>query len=217
MYPSHKENILKHKSHKENKLKHKSRTVIIIIIPAQSAQKHTARFEAIATELCAESAGNVRAMDLEAADLEYTPYQTHEDATEHFGPEIRIEKITMARRRTGGHHKRVPDIGLSIRAFIETGAATEHAVVTEYSGDYINHGQTKTVCKLHYHGGTFDGCILKVRKSDTDLEPFVFTRLSDYGITTNILHQAQGVEYSARPGHQISSRYHCWITEQAIP
>ena len=42
-----------------------SRTVISII-PAQSAQKHTARFEAIATELRAESAGNVRAMDLEA-------------------------------------------------------------------------------------------------------------------------------------------------------
>ncbi len=70
---SHKEK-LKHKSHKENKLKHKSRTVIIIIIPAQSAQKHTARFEAIATELRAESAGNVRAMDLEAADeLQTTP------------------------------------------------------------------------------------------------------------------------------------------------
>ena len=57
----------------ESKLKHKSRTVIIII-PAQSAQKHTARFEAIATELRAESAGNVRAMDLEATDeLQTTP------------------------------------------------------------------------------------------------------------------------------------------------
>ena len=55
----------------------KSRTVIIII-PAQSAQKHTARFEAIATELRAESAGNVRAMDLEAA-----VHQTHGDAPEH--------------------------------------------------------------------------------------------------------------------------------------
>ena len=47
-------------------------------IPAQSAQKHTARFEAIATELRAESAGNVRAMDLEAA-----VHQTHGDAPEH--------------------------------------------------------------------------------------------------------------------------------------
>ena len=73
-------------------------------MPAQSAQKHTARLEAIATELRAESAGNVRAMDLEAADeLQTTPvrefararmqeiydaisstvHQTHGDAPEH--------------------------------------------------------------------------------------------------------------------------------------
>ena len=58
-------------------MKHKSRTVIIII-PAQSAQKHTARFEAIATELRAAGAGIVRAMDLEAA-----VYQSHGDAPEH--------------------------------------------------------------------------------------------------------------------------------------
>ena len=42
---SHKEEM-KHKSHKDNKLKHKSGTVIIMIA-AQSAQTHSARFEAI--------------------------------------------------------------------------------------------------------------------------------------------------------------------------
>ena len=128
-------------------------------------------------------------------DLEAEVHQTHGDAPEDWDPDIRIEKVTSVLptnvNRPGAHHDRSPDIGLSIRAFISTGAATEHAVVTEYSGEYINHGQSKTVFKLHCHGGTFDGCILKVRKRDTDLEPFVFTRLRDYGITTNILHQAR--------------------------
>ena len=68
---------MEHETHKENKLKRKSRTGIIIL-PAQSAQKHTTRFEAIATELRAVGAGNVRAMDVEAA-----VHQTHGDAPEH--------------------------------------------------------------------------------------------------------------------------------------
>ena len=92
-------------------------------------------------------------------------------ATEHWDPDIRIEKVTSVLptnvNRTGAHHDRLPDIGLSIRAFISTGAATEHAVVTEYSGEYIGHGQSKTVFKLHSHGGTFDGCILKITKKRT--------------------------------------------------
>ena len=147
-------------------------------------------------------------------DLEAAVHQTHGDAPEHWDPDIRIEKVTSVLptnvNRTGAHHDRLPDIGLSIRAFISTGAATEHAVVTKYSGEYIGHGQSKTVFKLHCHGGTFDGCILTIiKRKERDLEPSVFTRVRDYGITTNILYQARGVECSARPGHRISSRYHC--------
>ena len=144
---------------------------------------------------------------------------THGEAPEHWDPDIRIEKVTSVLptnvNRTGAHHGRVPDIGLSIRAFIATGTATEHAVVTEYSGEYIGHGQSKTVFKLHClrESGTFDGCILKVRKTERDLEPSVFTRLRDSGITTNILYQARGLEWSIDD----FPRYHCWITEQAIP
>ena len=135
-------------------------------------------------------------------DLEAAVHQTHGDAPEHWDPDIRIEKVTSVLptnvNRTGAHHDRVPDIGLSIRAFIATGTATEHAVVTEYAGEYIGHGQSKTVFKLHClrESGTFDGCILKVRKTKRDLEPSVFTRLRDYGITTNILYQARGLECS---------------------
>ena len=91
---------------------------------------------------------------------------------EIWDPDIRIEKITSVLptnvnptkvNRTGAHHDCLPDIiGLSIRALISTVAATEHAVVTEYSGEYIGHGQSKTVFKLNCHGGTFHGCILKV-------------------------------------------------------
>ena len=67
------------------------------------------------------------------------------------------------------------------------------------------------MCKIY-------GCILKIRKTDGgDLEPSVFTRIGDCGITTNILYQARGEECSARPKHKISSPYHCWIAEQAIP
>ena len=80
------------------------------IIPAQSAQKHT-----------------MRAMDLEAA-----VHQTHGDVLEHWDPDIRIEKVTRVLptnvNRAGAHHDRLPDIGLSIRTFMSTGAATEHAL-----------------------------------------------------------------------------------------
>ena len=50
-----------------------------------------------------------------------------------------------------------------------TSDATEHRVVTEYSGGYTGHGQSKTILKLHCHGETFHGCILKVRKNKTRL------------------------------------------------
>ena len=74
-------------------------------------------------------------------------------ATEHWDPDIRIEKATSVLptnvNRTGAHHKRPPDIGLSIRVLIPTGGATEHADVTEYSGEYIGHGHSKTVFRLH--------------------------------------------------------------------
>ena len=70
-------------------------------------------------------------------------------ATKHWDPHIRIEKITSVLptnvNRKGAHHDRPPDIGLSIRVFISTGDATEHAVVTEYSGEYIGHGHSKIV------------------------------------------------------------------------
>ena len=90
-------------------------------------------------------------------------------------------------------------------------------MVTEYSGECIGHGHSKTVFKFHCQGETFHGCILKVRKAERDLDPSVFTRVGDYGITTNILYQARGIECIARPGQQISSIYHCWITERTVP
>ena len=111
------------------------------------------------------------------------------DATEHLDPEIRLEKASRSlwtSRRTsstpqaldpnspGAHHPRPPDIALDIKVAIPTGTATERAVVSEYSGEYAGHGQSKTAFKLHCQGEAFDGAILKVTKSLDDPEPFVF-------------------------------------------
>ena len=90
-------------------------------------------------------------------------------ATEHWDPDIRIEKVTSVLptnvNRTGAILDRPPDIGLSIRVFISTGGATERAVVTEYSGEYIGHGHSKTVFKLHcLPEFEFHGCILKIEQ-----------------------------------------------------
>ena len=99
--------------------------------------------------------------------FEAAVYQTYGDAPQDWYPDIRIEKITSVTpkkgKRIGAHHDRPSDIGLSIRAFMSTRAATEHAVVTEYSGEYIGHGQSKTIFKLHCQSKIFDACILKIR------------------------------------------------------
>ena len=76
-------------------------------MPAQSAQKHTARLEARATEIRAESAGNVRAMDLEAADeLQTTPVREFARARMQ---EI-YHKISEKINRTRGDAPELPRI-----------------------------------------------------------------------------------------------------------
>ena len=122
-------------------------------------------------------------------DFEAAVFQTNGDAPQGWDPDIRIEKIPNVTpkkgKRIGAHHDCPPDIGLSIRAFISTRTATEHTVVTEYSGEYVGHSQSKTVFKLQCQGEVFDGCILKVRQAKQDLEPSVFAQVQEFSLIRN--------------------------------
>jgi hypothetical protein len=146
-----------------------------------------------------------------------TPNATEHWDPPHWDPPIRLEKslreFTPNPNSQGAHHKRragrPPDIALKIRVFIPSGTATERAADIEYSGDYVGHGQSKTVFKLHCPNEYFDGTILKVAKK-MDMEPGVFTQAYQYGLTTRIL-------YNAGMAQHAGAFYHCWITEPTIP
>ena len=128
-------------------------------------------------------------------------------------PEIQIRKVISAtehgldRFRQEGRacHTRTPDIGIGIEVVIprETGCDIV------YYGEYVGHGQSRTVFELHCPGEYFHGNILKAAQATIDMEPHVFVQASALGLTTPILYNCTG-----RDG---TKQYHCWITERTIP
>ena len=84
--------------------------------------------------------------------------------------------------------------------------ATERA--TQYHGEYIGDGQSKTAFELQCPNASFDGAILKVARLE-DMEPNVFGQACRHNVTHAILANCTG----AHGNH----KYHCWRTERTIP
>ena len=80
----------------------------------------------------------------------------------------------------------------------------------EYFGEYLGHGQSKTVFDLNCPGARFHGKVLKVAKAN-DMEPSVFMKAAQVGLTTSILYNCDGVDADS------GRRFHCWITDRTIP
>jgi hypothetical protein len=140
--------------------------------------------------------------------------------TEHFvgvgssiqDPEIRLQKCTRpAGVRIKTHHPRTPDVGIGILIFMPNyRAGAEPPQITEYYGEYLGHGQSKTAFELNHSGALFHGKVLKVAQAN-DMEPSVFIEASKIGLTTSILYNCAGIDvHSGR-------RFHCWITDRTIP
>ena len=116
-------------------------------------------------------------------------------------PEIRLQKseaVTLDSHaddpRT--HHPRPVDVGRSIEVLIPSfraGSGGKWGVV-EYYGEYIGHGLSKTAFELHCPGQRFHGNVLKITKSDEDMEPEVFTNFGKHGLTTSTLYNCTGVD-----------------------
>ena len=136
-------------------------------------------------------------------------------ATEHsparsrgLDPDIRLQKAnTPTDVRLKKHHDRKPDVGIGIRIFVPNDDSEE---MTEYYGEYLGHGQSKTAFELHGPGAPFHGQVLKVAKAH-DMEPSVFREAAQASLTTSVLYNCDGVDAAS------GKRYHCWITDRTIP
>ena len=131
-------------------------------------------------------------------------------ATEHdsaVDPKITLRKLDQSTQRqvdATGNHPRSPDLSANIKVVFPSEV---------YTGEYLNHGQSKTVFllkqgRLSCEGrpGKFGGAVLKVSKK-IDLEPLVFKQMS--GSTPQVLYECWGQD-----GHQL---YYCWVCERCIP
>ena len=130
----------------------------------------------------------------------------HSTAQSRMDPDIRLQKsMTPAAVPCKTHHSRTPDVGIGIRVFMPSLPA-----MTEYYGEYLGHGHAKTAFELHCPGARFHGKVLKVARKN-DMETSVFTVASQFGLTTSILYNCEGVDSES------GLRYHCWITDRTIP
>ena len=123
-------------------------------------------------------------------------------------PDIRLQKcMTPSAVRIKPHHTRRPDVGIGILI-----SMPNYRVGTsvEYYGEYLGHGQSKTAFELNCPGARFHGKVLKVATA-SDMEPSVFIEASKMGLTTSILYNCAGVDTDS------GRRFHCWITDRAIP
>ena len=106
-----------------------------------------------------------------------------------------------------------PDVGLHI--IVELPPETLRDAPTEYYGEYLGHGTSKTVFLLSAPGKCFDQKILKVTKKnherDEDPEPMVFRAGAELGLTTCLLYEATAVDDNSQ------RRWHCWITDRTVP
>ena len=84
-------------------------------------------------------------------------------------PDIRLQKAkTPTDVPLKKHHNRTPDVGIGIRIFIPYYRASEEfPEMTEYYGEYLGHGQSKTAFELNCPGARFHGKVLKSPKHVT--------------------------------------------------
>ena len=127
-------------------------------------------------------------------------------------PDIRLQKSTTPIAvRIKRHHDRTPDVGIGILISMPSyRAGEEYPEMIEYYGEYLGHGQSKTVFDLNCPGARFHGKVLKVAKAN-DMEPSVFMKAAQVGLTTSILYNCVGVDADS------GRRFHCWITDRTIP
>ena len=127
-------------------------------------------------------------------------------------PDILLQKSkTLPAVRIKTHHDRTPDVGIGILIFMPRYRAGEDSPeMIEYYGEYLGHGQSKTVFDLNCPGARFHGKVLKVAKAN-DMEPSVFMKAAQVGLTTSILYNCDGVDADS------GRRFHCWITDRTIP
>ena len=126
-------------------------------------------------------------------------------------PTIQLQKcMPLEEIRIQRNHPRSPDVGTSVLVSVRPSPRERE----EYYGEYRGHGQSKTAFELKSYevnqSGRFDGKVLKVSR-EPDMEPSVFRRTSNFGVTTSILYEGVGVDVAS------GKRFHCWITERTIP
>ena len=127
-------------------------------------------------------------------------------------PDIRLQKSTTPIAvRIKRHHDRTPDVGIGILISIPSyRAGEEYPEMIEYYGEHCGQGQSKTVFDLNCPGARFHGKVLKVAKAN-DMEPSVFMKAAQVGLTTSILYNCVGVDADS------GRCFHCWITDRTIP
>ena len=110
----------------------------------------------------------------------------HRTATEHSvarsrvrDPGIRLQKSKRPIAvRIKKHNDRAPDVGIGILISMPSYRADEESPeMIECYGEYLGHGQSKTVFDLNCPGARFHGKVLKVAKAN-DMEPSVFMKAS---------------------------------------
>ena len=98
-------------------------------------------------------------------------------------PDIRLVRLEGASETRGGQHSRRPDLSARIKSIFPG---------VEYIGEYITHGQSKTVFGLSRSnppGGAYEGGVLKVACT-MDSEPHVFRHTGNW--TPNVWYECMG-------------------------
>ena len=115
------------------------------------------------------------------------------------------------------HHKRDPDIGTAISIIFPWYDENAGTTETTLYGQYVGHGQSKTVFEIRKDGHRFHDTVLKVTKRNDDTEPSVFKQADLSTLTTGILYDFEGVVEDDSGDHSGPKRFRCWITETTIP
>ena len=104
----------------------------------------------------------------------------------------------------------MPDVGTGVLVSMPRVPSRERE---DYYGIYLGHGQSKTAYELisiSKKRARFDGKVLKVA-AKPDKEPSVCRESCQFGVTTSILYEAQGVDESG------GKYFHSWIVDRCIP
>ena len=107
----------------------------------------------------------------------------------------------------------MPDVGIGVLVSMPRGKAGTGKEREDYYGIYLGHGQSKTAYELisiSKERARFDGKVLKVA-AKPDKEPSVCREACQFGVTTSILYEAEGVDESS------GKHFHSWIVDRCIP